>query len=117
MLPKFNFTYNRKWTDEHNYNVLETEFESGKKQYREKSPSPLKFVLTFEKHNMADNEPQDILDFYDDRKGKLKPFLFDYIHSNGTVEEMTVRFDTNSLSRDITLNTIYRFSIPFVEVL
>lgn len=114
---KFTWTPNSIWEDEHNYNILETEFENGRKQFREKSPGCRRFSYEFIKGQHRDNDARDILNFFKAMKGRLKPFLIDYYNVDGTTTEMTVRFATNQLSRQIVYNTVYSFTLPFEEVI
>ena len=116
-LAKFDFSYNRAWQDGIQYNTLVTQFESGKEQRRSKGLPRRKFKLKFEKENMSNNEAQQIWDFFRARKGKFEAFHWDYTHSDGTVEEVKVRFAQDELSRDVFMETIYKHGLDFIEVI
>jgi hypothetical protein len=51
------------------------------------------------------------------RKGRFEPFLFDYKKADGSVEEVTVRFGEDNLSRDVFLTKAYSFGLTLIEVL
>lgn len=116
-LEKFTWKANRVWKDEHRHNVISTQFESGKKQYRYKGPLPRLFHLEFEKQNTTKDDAAEIRQFFNARKGSYEPFLWDYVHDDDTVEEVTVRFAGNTLKRNIAANTVYSFSLTFEEAL
>lgn len=99
------------------WNVLETTFESGRKQYRSKGKKPRIFVLRFEKQNMHSADPEEIVDFFNNHQGKLIPFKWVYKGEDGETEELTVRFNQNSLDRNVLLDTVYAFTLEFIESL
>ena len=116
-LEKFDFSYNRAWQDGIKYNTLVTQFESGKEQRRFKSLPRRKFQLNFEKQNMTNTEAQNIWDFFKARKGRYGSFLWDYKKSDGTVEEVTVRFAQDELNRDVFMETLYNHGLKLIEVI
>lgn len=116
-LPKFTWKPNRTKTVEERYHTLKTQFESGKVQYRSKGVRPRRFVLTFEKQNMTQDEPKEIVDFFKDRQGMAEPFDIDIKDEEGTVETVKVHFATDVLNKDVTADTIYRFTLEFEESL
>lgn len=116
-LPKFNFSYNRSWKDGIQYKTLVTQFESGKEQRRSKGSPRRKFTLQFDKATTTSDDAQDIWDFFCARKGKYEKFLWDYEKPDGTIEEVTVRFDTDMLERDVFMETIYSHGLTLIEVI
>jgi len=118
-LEKFEWEANRiRQVEVSRFRTLVTEFEGGKTQTRSKTKLPRRWVLDFEKQNMTKDEANEIREFFEDHRGRHLPFLFDYKKDDGTVEEnITVKFDTDTLDRQEEESTIYRFRIPIVEVL
>ena len=116
-LAKFDFEYKNAWQDEINFKTLVTQFESGKEQRRSKRPPKRRFVLEFDKTTNYNNDAQKMWEFFIDRKGKLEPFLFDYIKPDGTIEEVKVRFNTDALNRDVFLNKAYSYGLELIEVI
>ena len=114
---KFDFPYNRAWEDGIRYDTLITQFESGKEQRRAKGLPRRIFHLTFEKAASRNDHAEEIYQFFVARKGRFEAFLWDYPKSDGTVEEVKVRFDTDMLSRKVFLDEIYSFGIDLVEVI
>lgn len=116
VLAKFDWNYNRIWEDETRYQTLVSQFESGREQRRGKGKLPRIFRLEFEKQTITKEDAHEIYEFFKARQGRLEPFHWDYIHSDGSVEEVKVRFDMDNLSREVFLNHIYRFGLTFKEV-
>lgn len=116
-LPKFDFKYNNAWEDEIRFNTLVTQFESGKEQRRAKGLPRRVFRLTFEKATTKNDDAEQIYQFFVARKGRFEPFLWDYPRSDGTVEEVTVRFDTDILNRQAFMQLMYSFGLTFIEVI
>jgi phage-related protein len=116
-LQKFDFEYKNAWQDEIGYNTLVTKMESGKEQRRSKGLPRRKFTLQFDKTTNYNDDSQAIWDFFVARKGRFEPFLFDYKKADGSVEEVTVRFDEDNLSREAFLTKAYSFGLTLIEVL
>ena len=116
-LAKFVWKANRAWQDGIQYNTLITQYESGKEQRRSKGLPRRKFILQFEKATITNSDAQEIWDFFMARRGRLEPFLWDYHKSDGSIEEVKVRFDQDVLEREAFLNLVYRFGLKMIEVL
>lgn len=116
-LAKFDFTHKREWSDGIKFNTLVTQMDGGKEQRREKSPPRRFFIMQFEKSTISNNDAQYIYDFFVARRGKLESFLWDYKKSDGSIEEVKVRFDQDALEREAFLNLVYRFGLKMIEVL
>ena len=116
-LAKFDFEYNNSWEDEIGFKTIVTKFESGKEQRRSKRGPKRKFRLQFDKTTNYNNDAQAMWEFFKARKGKFEPFLFGYKKSDGTVEEVKVRFAQDSMSREAFLNKAYGYGLEFIEVL
>ena len=116
-LAKFTWQANRAWQDGIKFNTLITQFESGKEQRRSKGLPRRIFRLQFEKQNLSKNDAQEIWDFFVARKGRYEAFLWDYQKADGTIEEVTVRFDMDVLERDVFMGIIYSHGLTFIEVI
>lgn len=116
-LEKFNFEYKNAWQDEIKFKTIITQFEGGKEQRKTVGPPRRKFTLQFDKTNNYNNDAQAMWDFFVARQGKFEPFLFDYKKSDGTVEEVKVRFDTDTLNREAFKNIAYSYGLELIEVL
>lgn len=116
-LQKFDFEYKNAWQDDIRHKTLVTQFESGKEQRRSKGPARRVFKLQFDKTTNYNNDAQAIWDFFCARKGRFEKFLWDYEKADGTVEEVTVRFDEDNLSREVFLTKAYSFGLTLIEVL
>jgi phage-related protein len=116
-LAKFDFSYNRAWQDEIRFNTLITQFESGKEQRRAKGLPRRIFRLNFEKSTTSNTDAEEIYQFFVARKGRYESFHWDYSKSDGETEEVEVRFDMDTMSRETFLQTIYRFGLTFIEVI
>lgn len=114
-LQKFTWTADRVRNIENRFRTLETSFENGRKQYRSKGPRGRVFRLQFSKQNLIGNQPQEIIDFFNAHKGKTIPFKWDNKKPNGDIEELTVRFNHDSLPSEIFADTIYKFTLEFFE--
>lgn len=116
-MEKFQFSHNNEWTDGIKFKTLVTEFEGGKEQRRTKGLPRRFFRLNFEKSTMTSDHANYIYNFFVARKGKTETFLWDYEKDDGTIEEVTVRFDQDELERTVFMNYIYRFGLKMIEVL
>lgn len=116
-LETFDYDYNRAWEEGIEYTTLITQMESGKEQRRSKGEPRRTFRLTFEKSNTSSDDAQDIWDFYKARLGRFEPFYFPWVDAEGNEEDVKVRFDTDTLSRNTFLKTIYNFGLRLREVL
>ncbi|MFW5916456.1 MAG: DUF2460 domain-containing protein [Bacteroidota bacterium] len=116
-MEKFDFSYNRAWKDGIRYRTLISKMESGKEQRRGKGVGRRRFKLTFEKDTITSDDAQDIWDFFIARKGRLESFLWDYKKPDGSVEEVTVRFDMDFLERDAFLDLVYEHGVTLIEVI
>lgn len=116
-LEKFNYQANKSYKDGIEFNTLVTEFESGKEQRRAKGLPRRIFTLEFEKSTTTSSEAQAIWDFFVARKGKFEPFLWDYTNADGVTEELTVRFDQDTLDRDVFFNVMYSHGLKLIEVI
>jgi hypothetical protein len=116
-LAKFDFEYKNAWQDEIGYNTLVTKMESGKEQRRSKRPPIRRFVLEFNKTTNYNDDAQAMWDFFVARKGKYEPFIFDWEKPDGSVEEVTVRFAQDTLSREAFLDKAYSYGLELIEVL
>ena len=116
-LAKFDFEYKNAWQDEISFNTLVTKFENGKEQRRAKRPPIRRFVLEFDKTTNYNDDAQAMWEFFIARKGKFEPFLFDYKKSDGSTEEVKVRFNIDNLSREAFKTMAYSYGIPLREVL
>ena len=116
-LAKFIFGYKRGWTDYIKFKTLITEFESGKEQRRSKGLPRRVFKLEFEKSPILNDEANQMYQFFVARKGKFEPFLWDYPKSDGTTEEVTVRFDIDNLNRNRFIDKLYKFGLTLIEVI
>lgn len=116
-LPKFTWKANRAYQDGIVFNTLITEFESGKEQRRSKGLPRRIFKLEFEKENTTKTEATEIWNFFVARKGRFEPFEWDYEKDDGTIETVTVRFNSDALNRDVFMNIIYKFGLSFIEVI
>ncbi len=116
-LAKFVWKANRAWQDGIQYNTLITQYESGKEQRRSKGLARRTFSLQFEKATTTNSDAQEIWDFFMARRGRLEPFLWDYKKSDGSIEEVAVRFDMDALNRETFMNIIYSFGITLIEVI
>jgi len=114
--PKFDWEANREWEDELNFRTLVTEFEDGKEQRRSKGDRPRVFRLEFSKQTLTNDDAEEIWQFFKDREGRYEPFYWDYEKSDGTTEEIEVRFNMDTLSRNAFLNILYNFGLEFKEV-
>jgi len=96
------FTRNYPFTDETGYDVQETVFENGDKQYRLiNEQDHMAFVLNF--FPLTLTESQDILDFFKARNGKYEAFKFTN-PLDGKLYD--VRFKESTMSRErIAYNT------------
>lgn len=115
-LAKFDWEANRAWEDEVNYKTLITQFEGGKEQRRSKGERPRVFRLKFEKQTTTKDDAHEIYEFFRAREGQFEPFYWDYEKSDGTTEEVKVRFNSDTLSREAFLNLLYTFGLTFIEV-
>jgi len=116
-LPKFTWTPKRRKIVEDRYRTLKTKMESGRIQYRSKGKRPRIFELEFDKQNMTKNEPHEIVEFFKARQGMAEPFNLDVKDEEGNTEEVKVHFATDVLTKEITADTVYRFSLTFEESL
>lgn len=116
-LEKFDFEYKNAWQDEIQFKTLITEFESGREQRRAKGLPRRKFTLEFDKTTNYNNDAQAMWEFFVARKGKFEPFLFDWEKSDGTVEEVKVRFSQDNLNRSNFLTKAYSFGLELIEVI
>lgn len=116
-LAKFDFEYKNAWQDEIGFKTLVTKMESGKEQRRSKGLPRRKFTLEFDKTTNYNNDAQAMWQFFVNRKGKFEPFLFDWEKPDGSIEEVKVRFNTDSLSRENFLTKAYSFGLELIEVL
>jgi phage-related protein len=91
--------------------------ESGKEQRRSKGLPRRKFTLKFDKTTNYNDDAQEIWDFFRARKGRFEKFLWDYKKADGSVEEVTVRFDEDNLSREAFLTKAYSFGLTLIEVI
>jgi phage-related protein len=116
-LTKFDFKYKNAWVDGIRFNTLVTQFESGKEQRRAKGSPRRIFRLQFDKTTNYNDNAQEIWDFFVARKGKFESFHWDYPKSDGAVEEVEVRLDTDLLERNAFLNKAYSFGLTLIEVI
>lgn len=116
-MEKFDFEYKNAWQDGIKFNTIVTKMESGKEQRRAKGSPRRVFRLTFDKTTNYNNDAQAMWEFFVARKGKFETFLWDYPKPDGTVEEVTVRFDTDELSREAFLTKAYSFGLTLIEVI
>ena len=116
-LAKFVWKANRAWQDGIQYNTLITQYESGKEQRRSKGLPRRKFILQFEKATTINADTQEIWEFFIARRGRFETFLWDYQKSDGTTEEVTVRFDMDALNRETFMSIVYSFGIALIEVI
>lgn len=112
-LPTFDFPAYVEWEDNIEFDVLTTEFESGKKQKRLKGPDTGKrtWGLKFKKDEV---DAVNIYDFYKARKGSYETFNWEHPRTGETIE---VRFVEDELSMEALARKIYQFGLPIEEVL
>ena len=116
-LPKFTWKANRAYQDGIVFTTLISQFESGKEERRSKGLPRRTFRLEFEKSMTTSNDAKEIWDFFVARKGRFEAFEWDYEHEDGTIETVKVRFNTDTLTREVFMNIIYRFGLQFIEVI
>ncbi len=116
-LPKFTWKANRAYVEEIRFNTLVSQFESGKEQRRSKGPPRRVFRLEFEKSMTTNNDAKEIWEFIKARKGQFEAFEWDYTDENGNTETVKVRLTSDVVSREVFMNTIYRFGLQFIEVI
>ena len=118
----FNFTYKRAYQTGVKYNTIVDETYSGGEQRRNLWTNPKrKWVLEFEKD---DPDTRAIIDFFEARKGRFEAFYFtwyvnhpitnEYIGGDGSV--YLVRFDTDEIELQHTVNGYRKFTLPIMEV-
>lgn len=116
-LEKFDFEYKNSWEDEIRFNTLITQFENGKEQRRSKSPPRRVFRLEFDKTTNYNDDAQEMWEFFVARKGRFEPFYFDWEKPNGEIEEVKVRFNEDTMSREAFINKAYSFGLELIEVI
>lgn len=95
------------------FNILESEFENGVKQYRDKwHTNRRRFEIVFKANTKA--EIIDIRDFFINKEGKVTSFEFTEPLESTTY---TVRFDENSFKVERLHHGVYNAKVTLVEVL
>lgn len=95
-------------------NVLETRFESGKEQRREKGPPKKRYVMRFTR---GSSDADEIYTFYQDHGGPLEPFKLIHPVTEEEIEGTTFRFEQNVFTRRAMQALIYDIGLAIVEVL
>lgn len=112
MAETFSSTAQYIWETTHNYNVIRTEFESGKEQRKYLGTLPRKWNLTF-KGNWTNIS--SVIDFYRARKGSYEAFSWT---PPGEASAISARFEDNSLSvTRYGLTSFGECSLTITEVL
>ena len=112
MAETFNVTPQYVWEPSFNYNVIRTEFESGKEQRKFLGTLPRKWNLAF-KGNWA--TVSVVANFYKARKGSYEAFLWT---PPGEETQISARFEENSLSvTRYGLTSFGECSLTITEVL
>lgn len=116
-MEKFDFKYKNSWQLNSRHKTLITKMESGKEQRRGKGQKRRRFVLEFDKTSNFNNDAQEILDFFNEHEGELFAFLWDYVHPDGAVEEVTVRFNQSEFSAEAFKDKAHSFTLELIEVI
>jgi len=116
-LEKFDFKYKKAWKFNHGHKTLVTEMEGGKEQRRSKGIKKRSVILEFDKTTNYNNDAQEIIDFFNRHKGKAISFLFDLENPDGSVEEVTMRFNQDVIDVEAFKNKAHSFTLELIEVL